>query len=274
MEYHKDRFQDYSLLVFKGNTLIAVLPANRYDDTVVSHQGLTYGGLVLEENIGVAKVEAIFLEIINYLKKDDIEVFRYKSIPLIYHKLPSFELEPLLHTLSAVLYRREQNLAIDFRLPLNIHKTKIKHFKKNQELGFEIRKTKDFSLFWNKVLIPRLKEKHQAKPVHTLEEIQVLGNHFEDNIYQYEIYLNEEILAGITIFKSGKVIKSQYGAITNNGEKYRALDYLYLHLILKYKEAGFIYFDMGTVVGNTSLLKQKEELGCYQYLQDFYELKL
>ena len=44
--------------------------------------------------------------------------------------------------------------------------------------------------------------------------------------------------------------------------------------MLKYKEAGFTYFDMGTVVGNASLLKQKEELGCYQYLQDFYELKL
>jgi len=135
MEYHKDRFEDYSLLVFKGNTLISVLPANRYDNIVASHQGLTYGGLILQENIGVAKVEAVFLEIINYLKKDGIKLFRYKSIPLVYHKLPSFELEPLLHNLSAVLYHREQNLAIDFRLPLNIHKTKIKHFKKNQELG-------------------------------------------------------------------------------------------------------------------------------------------
>ena len=29
MEYHKDRFKDFSLLVFENKKLVAVLPANR-----------------------------------------------------------------------------------------------------------------------------------------------------------------------------------------------------------------------------------------------------
>ena len=50
MDYHKDRFEDYSLLCFKKDRLIAILPANIVGSTLYSHQGLTYGGLVLQES--------------------------------------------------------------------------------------------------------------------------------------------------------------------------------------------------------------------------------
>jgi hypothetical protein len=49
---------DYSLLIFEEDKLIAVLPANRVSDTVYSHQGLTYGGLV-------------------YYQKQEIEIVAY-----------------------------------------------------------------------------------------------------------------------------------------------------------------------------------------------------
>ena len=51
MEYHKDRFEDYSLLVFDGEKLVAVLPANKNGETLYSHQGLTYGGLVYSDKM-------------------------------------------------------------------------------------------------------------------------------------------------------------------------------------------------------------------------------
>src|SRR5690554_3276759 len=44
MDYHADRFEDFSLLAFSGDKLKAVLPANRRDEVLHSHQGLTYGG--------------------------------------------------------------------------------------------------------------------------------------------------------------------------------------------------------------------------------------
>ena len=46
MEYHADRFTDYSLLVYDGNKLLALLPANRSGDVLYSHAGLTYGGVI------------------------------------------------------------------------------------------------------------------------------------------------------------------------------------------------------------------------------------
>jgi len=274
MEYHKHRFNDFSLMVYKGQALVAVLPANKVGATLHSHQGLTYGGLVLKLNLGVAKVESIFNELLRFIKTENFDRLIYKSIPLFYHKVISFDLEPLLHKLSVIITHREQNLAIDYQLPFNIHKTKKKHFVKNHKLGFEIKQSSDFTKFWREVLVPRLQKKHKSSPVHTEEEITRLYNNFPKNIIQYEIYLNNELLAGITLFKTDTVVKSQYGAVTENGEKYRALDYLFLYLINKFKKEGYSYFDMGTIAGNYSLLKQKEELGCRQYLQDFYELKL
>ena len=43
MEYHSDRFQDFSLIIYndKGN-IMALLPASIDGDTVMSHGGLTF----------------------------------------------------------------------------------------------------------------------------------------------------------------------------------------------------------------------------------------
>ena len=60
MEYHNDRFQDYSLIVLDGEKWVAVLPANIVGNEVFSHQGLTYGGLVYKEKVKLASIIEIF----------------------------------------------------------------------------------------------------------------------------------------------------------------------------------------------------------------------
>lgn len=47
MDYHADRFTDYSLMFYKGGRLLALLPGNIEDDTYCTHGGLTYGGSFL-----------------------------------------------------------------------------------------------------------------------------------------------------------------------------------------------------------------------------------
>ncbi|MGQ2982717.1 GNAT family N-acetyltransferase [Flavobacterium sp.] len=279
MEYHSDRFEDLSLLVFEGHKLIAVFPANRVGNEVHSHQGLTYGGLILQGSIGVEKVESIFGSIEDWLKEQRISGLYIKQVISIYHKEPANEIDYVLFKKGASLYRRDMNLAIDHSLPLAISKSKMKNFRKFSAYGFKIRQENEFSGFWDEVLIPRLGERHGVKPVHTKEEIQSLHDRFPDNILQYNIYYEGTILAGITLFHFGNVVKSQYGATTDSGEKMRALDHLFIYLIQKYRDE-VDYFDMGTVneqqgkVFNRGLLKQKEELGCRVYSHDHYSLKL
>ncbi|WP_299610185.1 GNAT family N-acetyltransferase [uncultured Aquimarina sp.] len=275
MEYHSDRFQDFSLLVFDQDKLIGVFPANVKGTEVYSHLGLTYGGLILKKRIGGERVKNMVHQIIDFLRLHDITDLYAKSIPVFYHQQPSNEFLFFLSELGAKPYRRDLNLAIDYQKPFTIHKSKLKNYKKRAELGFEIREEDDFSVFWDQVLKPRLKEKHGTKPVHTIEEIHLLKRNFPKAIQQFVILLDNEVLAGITIFKTKEVVKSQYGAVTDKGETHRALDFLFISLIEKYKNEGYRFFDMGTVTDNNyGLLKQKEELGCEIYTQDFYRLSL
>lgn len=275
MEYHEDRFQDYSLMIYENYSLVALLPANINDSVIHSHQGLTYGGLILKKSIGGEKLQSLTTALIRFLQSNSIDTLFIKLPPVFYHKLPSNELAFFLTESGAEMYRRDLNLGIDYSLPIKIHKNKMKHFERNKDLGFIIEEVNDFSGFWNNVLSPRLKEKHGVTPVHTIEEISLLKKRFPDNIKQFVVSLNNEVLAGITIFDTGFVAKSQYGAVTKAGEKYRALDFLFITLIQKYEKKGYKFFDMGTVTeSNFGLLKQKEELGCEIYTQDFYKLNI
>ncbi|WP_434036730.1 FemAB family protein [Formosa sp. 4Alg 33] len=279
MEYHKDRFEDFSLLIYKQDSLIAVIPANRNADSLYSHQGLTFGGLILKQKQSVKDISLIFEALFIFLQKEKFKSFIVKEMPEIYFKTPAFEFSYFLAK-QAKLDKREMVLAVDYSKPLTIHKTKLKHFRKAKDIAFEIRESSDFTPFWTDVLQPRLLEKHQVKPVHSLEEITYLNTCFPKNIKQFDVYLDNKILAGLTLFENEHIVKSQYGATTKEGEKHRALDFLFLSLIYKYKAEGKRFFSMGTATEqnrlgyNEGLLKQKEELGCKVYLQDFFKLQL
>jgi hypothetical protein len=280
MEYHKDRFEDFSLMVFDSEKLVAVLPANRVGDIVYSHQGLTYGGLVYSFKLNGEKVEEILDSILSFFKENEVQLFFFKSIPLFYTSKGNAEMDFFLFKRGAFLDKKEMNLGINLAMPLTISKSKLKHFRKIEELDLEIVQEQQLEPFWGLVLEPRLLEKYNATPVHTLQEITKLKEKFPNNIKQFSVYFEDVIIAGITVFETETVVKSQYGATTKKGEELRALDFLFINLIQKYKREGKLFFDMGIVNEDNEkgyhagLLKQKEELGCSVYSQDFYKMNL
>ena len=280
MEYHQDRFEDFSLLVFEGEKLKAVLPANKVGNAVHSHKGLTYGGLVYFHKLEAEKAELILDEIVLFLKENSIENFHYKPIPGFYFAEGNQEIDFFLFQKGALLERKEMNLCINLTLPLQISKSKMKHFRRIENLDLDIIEEQDFEPFWTTILEPRLLEKFNAQPVHTLQEISLLKQKFPQNIKQYSVYQNDEIIAGITIFETKNGVKSQYGATSDKGEQVRALDFLFINLLHRYKRKGKLFFDMGIVNDenekgySSGLLKQKEELGCKVYNQDFYKITL
>jgi hypothetical protein len=96
MEYHSDRFEDFSLLVFdEKNHLKAILPANRVGDNLYSHQGLTYGGVLLQNNIRLSDFVSIAKSIFQFLKVLEFKKIIFKLIPSIYSQIPSDELQYL-----------------------------------------------------------------------------------------------------------------------------------------------------------------------------------
>ena len=280
MEYHEDRFEDFSLLIYDEQKLVAVLPANRVGETVYSHQGLTYGGLVYSDKTNSENVANFIESMLVFLKGNGILLFYYKPIPVFYMSAGNQEADFFLYKKGAVLERKEMNLAINLRNALSISKSKLKHYRRVKQLDLEIVEETQLDCFWELVLVPRLLEKHGVKPVHTLQEIKYLKEIFPVNIRQFSAYYENRIIAGITLFEGETVVKSQYGATSKKGEELRALDFLFIKLIEKYKKEGKLYFDMGIVNDNNDrgfnpgLLNQKEELGCSVYSQDFYKMNL
>src|SRR5574344_2036596 len=70
MEYHKDRFTDCSLIFAEGDKIIGVMPSN-WDEstkTVYSHEGLTYGGIILAEETTAHQVLQMVDEMIQFYR--------------------------------------------------------------------------------------------------------------------------------------------------------------------------------------------------------------
>ena len=108
MDYHADRYEDYSLMFFKENELISVLPASLHNRIEVrSHGGLTFGGLISAYAIKQQTMGECFEELIKYLRNNKIERLIYKPIPYIYHSFPCQEDLYMLWRNNAVVYRRD-----------------------------------------------------------------------------------------------------------------------------------------------------------------------
>ncbi len=220
MDYHSDRFVDHSLLIYKDEKLIALLPANILEGELHSHQGLTYGGLVLGKKTTFDDTLQIFKTLLSFLKKEGIEVLNLKLLPKIYHQLPSDEIDYLLFLTQATLTRRDITSCIENETRLKIKSSnRLRGIKKAIKNNLLIKEEANFKPFWEEVLEPNLERAHGQKPVHSIDEIVSLHSNFPENIKQFNVYYNNEVVAGATIFETSKVAHSQYISANDIGRQ-------------------------------------------------------
>ena len=279
MEYHNDRFQDFSLLIFKQEDLVAILPANKSEDSIFSHQGLSYGGLILSDNIPFDDVMFAYKELLKFLFDNRIDKLHLKLLPEIYHTLPSDELHYLLFKTKAEITRRDITSVIDakYKLPLQ-SSNRRRGLKKAQSHNLEIKEVDDFDDFWNVILIPNLQKTHNATPVHSLAEITYLKSKFSNNIRQFNVYDNDSIVAGTTIFDTKHVAHIQYVSANDDKQKLGSLDVLFDYLIndifktKKYFDFGISNINQGQQI-NKGLLSWKESFGARTIVHEFYQVE-
>ncbi|WP_299890749.1 GNAT family N-acetyltransferase [uncultured Lacinutrix sp.] len=278
MEYHSERFEDMSLLIFNEEKLVALLPANKTETILHSHQGLTYGGLILTEKLKLNETIEIFKAILLFLETQRFETLNIKLLPSIYSNLPSKEIDYILFLLNAEVTRRDVLSVIDYRaFPQSISTIRKRGVKKAKEHQLIIKENNDFEAFWNQVLIPNLEKRYKKQPVHTLLEIQRLHKHFPEKIRQFNVYKDDKIVGGTTIFETKTVAHAQYISATENKQELGSLDFLFNELtreIFKHKA----FFDFGISNENNGkklnegLLYWKESFGARTVTQDFYRL--
>lgn len=247
MDYHADRFPDASLMLHDShNRLIALFPATISGSCVSSHAGLTYGGWIL----GPSKPDAVqMLEgwqlMADHYRDLGCDTLLYKPVPHIYNRYPSEEDLYALFRNNAVVDSVLISSVIDLSDPLPFNTGARRHLKAAERVGVSVSCSDDFAPFWD-MLSHRLDQRYGARPVHSLEEIELLRNRFPENIRLWIVAdAQGSLLAGTVLFLCGGVVKAQYIASNEQGRAINAVDYLFSHILIKAQERGYRYLDLG-----------------------------
>ncbi len=277
MDYHSDRFADSSLMFYRESKLYAILPANRVGDTLCSHQGLTYGGLLMDEACTAEGVLHLFMDMNAWLKGEGVNRVVYKPIPYIYATLPAEEDLYALFRSGARLVARGISSTMDFNRLLKWRHDRHTALNRSRRNGLMVRQVDDMSEFWT-ILTDNLVNRHGVRPVHTLEEMKLLKERFADNITLYEaIGEDGEVLAGMLLYRCGRVLHSQYLAASPEGKKVGAIEAI-IDVVLDVEKADYFDFGISTEedghVLNEGLISQKEGFGGRGVCYDRYEYSL
>lgn len=279
MDYHADRFQDYSLMFYDKDRLLAVMPAHVDGDTLVSHGGLTYGGLVMGPGIRAVQVCEIFRELNEVLRWDGFRRVIYKAVPWIYHQQPAEEdLYALTSVCHARLIIRDISSAIIGDRKMRFSGSRKDGIRKARRRGLIVMESMDFDAFWQ-ILNDNLTSKYGVRPVHSAEELKLLHSRFPDKIRLYMVFEGEEPVGGTILFLTPQVLHTQYISATPEGKACGAIDLLFDHLInTVYSDYRFIDFGKSTSSNsadlNENLIFQKEGFGARAVCYDTYEWTL
>lgn len=278
MDYHADRFDDFSLVARDGKgRIVAVLPAARRGDELASHPGLTYGGWLLTPRADAEAMLEIWSQMTEFLKCEGFKNLIYKPSPHIYHKYPAEEDLYAMFRHGGGLESTLISSVLPYDNPLPFDMASRQSVRKAEKAGIVVGKSDDFEGFWH-VLEALLSERYDTRPVHTIDEIRLLHSRFLDNITLYTAAYEGEIVAGVVIYATDTVAHSQYTATTANGREMRALPLLYSHIIDQYRDRR--YFDFGTSnedsgrVLNLGLIRQKAGFGARGITQNTYRISL
>jgi len=280
MDYHRDRFDDHSLMVYLDGRLYALLPANRVGETLYTHQGLSYGGLVMSSENTTAHVCTLFAELNVWLRDEGFSRVVYKAVPWIYHRLPSEEdLYAVYLKCGARLVMRDVSSTINPQRLVKWKRDRRYASNKARKNGITVERSEDFAAFWD-ILSANLMEKFQARPVHSIDEILLLHSRFPDNIQLWVAKgCDGQLLGGTVLYINEGVVHSQYISASPLGKRLHAVDAIYDDIIHRaFADAQFIDLGTSNMPHNSdlhdSLIYQKEGFGGRAVCYDTYEWTL
>jgi hypothetical protein len=267
-----------SLMFFQENRLIAVMPANVVDALLVSHGGLTFGGILSNQTMKTPLMLEVFSALIEHLRAVGVRKLIYKAIPHIYHAVPAEEDLYGLFRHNASLFRRDlsSTVLVPQRQPLA--ELRKRGVKRSKSQGVQVERSHDFFVYMA-IVEANLRERYATRPVHTATEIELLASRFPDNIKLFAAHKQSEMLAGVIVYESRNVAHLQYIAATPEGKRVGALDYIMDVLLNEtYQDKRYFDFGISTVDNghtlNVGLIQNKEGFGGSATVYDSYELDL
>lgn len=279
MDYHSQRFPDSSLMIHdQRGRLMGLLPATENDGVLLSHAGLTFGGVISGPGMKIAPMLDIFNCMCSELRERGIREVIYKVVPHMYHVLPAEEDLYALFRLGARLIRRDVSATIDRRARLPFSKGREWALKQAAKHDLSVEESFDFSGFMS-IEEELLRTKYNARPTHTAAELQLLAGRFPRNIRLFVARKAGVMIAGVVIYETERVAHAQYIGSSEEGRAFGAVDLILKHLIdERYVEKDYFDFGISTEQGgrhlNVTLAENKQSYGARATVYDWYSLDL
>lgn len=281
MDYHRDRFADYSLMFYKDENLIALFPACKIDGVIISHSGLTFGGFITNDKMKQHTMNECFDELLQYANHFGIQKVIYKSIPHIYHIQPAEEDRFSLFSNSARLAAVDVSTYVNLSSPLKKSKGRKAQISRAKREGVAINILTEQSDYDKFIELENtvLESRHGTHAVHTSQELKLLHDRFPKNIHLFGAERDGKLIAGTVVFEYENVVHTQYMAANDEARQVGALDLAIATVIEKYKEnKAWLDFGISTEHGklylNEGLAAQKESFGGRTGVYEIWELEI
>ena len=297
LSYHITRsFQDHSLLFKKRGRIIAVFPAAKQQKKskkiLFSHPGASFGGIVYR-NLTYEDCQKI-LELIEKeaLENNFDDIFIIQP-PTVFCKYQNDEIVD--YCLRRRNYNSNENYLTSVLLVEQNVNNQIRKIckNKNRSEGYYNKLIEKNSLSFKWVsrfddfypILIKNKNKHNALPTHSLEELEKLRLLFPNDVLQLMLYKNDAI-GGMTIFRANQkciiifysmfdykynnlqpiTLLMQYLIRWSNKNNIKIIDYGVSHQPSRTKSSSTAKL----LELNKSLIRFKEEFGCFASIRNTY----
>lgn len=287
LSYHPSgRFSDYSLMFMDDKIIIAVLPAallQQEDKRIlVSHPGASHGGLIIKSGLSTKKCLELVNALVEYCTTAGFDYIRLKPVPKIYHKELSDQLDFALRFSGFNLEYTELATVLELKkgeesfIKGVLSDTAYRNYKKALKSGLSVVEDANINDFWP-ILKNKLKLSHNAKPAHTLDEINLLKTLYPDRIKLFAAYDGVTPVAGVLAFLLNyRVINCFYIAHHDDFQQKRPLNLIFGYMMEWGLKNGFSYLDWGISTEakgskiNRGLFHFKEGYGGHGVLRECY----
>ena len=250
LNYHIDRaFQDCSLLFFKNKKIVAVLPAAIKNNSLHSHPGASYGGIIILKETSFKTINYIVAELESFCIKKKFSSIVLKIPPASY--LSSYD-ESTNYILERngfkIKERYISHLAnISSKKDVKSLLTKRKQRYVNNSFVYSqiiLKESDSFSSFY-KILF-NLKKKYSSKPTHSLNELKNIKKLFPQKCILILSKLKNKIVGGtLMFFINKKVSLVFYNVVLDSFRKSQLSAYQLYNCMVFSKKQGYRLVDFG-----------------------------
>lgn len=284
LNYHKDRFKDCSLFIYKGTSdILAVIPAVEIIDDghkiFNAHAGSTFGGIVFNKQFYNLKHLIAFFDVLEqYWQYNGYDKVILKQSSQIFSTCENdlfeyFFFQRKYHHYSEISFIIPLE-KYNSNIPSNFSGARRRDFNYSLKNGFIFRKLEtdeEVTAFYNLLCENMLK--FDTKPVHTLEELLDFKNsRLRDIVEFWGTYKDNKLMAGSMsfLFKlngNKTVFHTQYLASSQKNLELFPNNFNDANLIRIAKERNYDIFSFGTstlehgAILNEKLAEFKEGFG-------------